>query len=103
MNLQEYFDKNDLKYGPWAKAHGLPPSIICRHLKQGAGFRLATALRIEAATGGLVGLRELLSAKEAQKASVQRLKDKAKGPEKSVRKKTPFFSRLFFFGGKSDK
>ncbi|RJR47025.1 MAG: hypothetical protein C4567_01555 [Deltaproteobacteria bacterium] len=88
-------------------AHGISPSIICRHLKRGNGFTLATAIKIEQATNGQVPVRELLSQRKAkeikEQESIISIQDNGKGKAMSVRKITSIFKRLFFFVIKSDK
>jgi plasmid maintenance system antidote protein VapI len=46
MNLKEYLLSIGEKPTPWAKKHGIPPSVISKFINNKSGLSLKMALRI---------------------------------------------------------
>lgn len=59
MSLQEYLRKEGISPSAWAKTVGIPQPVISRFLSGERGLSLATALRIQEATGGQVWVEDL--------------------------------------------
>ena len=65
MKLQEYIKSEGLSISGWAKKVGISQPIISRFIAGKRGVSLKTALRIQALTGGMVRVDELINQLES--------------------------------------
>ena len=60
MNLREYLEREKISPSAWAKKVGIPQPVISRFLSGERGVSLATALRIQEVTDGLVRVEDMV-------------------------------------------
>lgn len=60
MTLKEYLEKNKLKPTHFANLANVAPSVVSKHLRHGHRFSIASAKKVELATGGMVSAPSLV-------------------------------------------
>jgi plasmid maintenance system antidote protein VapI len=61
MKLEDYIKSEGMNPTNWSRKVGLPQPVISRFIAGKRGLSLKTALRIQAVTGGMVRVDELLN------------------------------------------
>lgn len=61
MKLEDYIKSTGKRPSAWAKEVGISQPVVTRFLKGTHGLSLKTALKIQAITGGMVRVDELVN------------------------------------------